>query len=338
MFSSEQYIYDVNDVPSDWVLETYLELPYKLSGQSIKIKSIFNTADKDPSMAIYYNTGLQRYTFKCFSTGKSGSVIVIMQQMWNVNFKQAADKIITDYKNYLKEGNDASKELVIEPFSWVLSNVEVRKWNTKDSAYWGPYNIGSKILERFNVKPLKSFTLNKVLHSGDIVESYNIGPADYMYAYLKNDGTIYKIYRPKNKKGKFIMLDNSYIQGEEQLTGADTLIIQSSLKDGMSVQSLGLKVDFTAPNSENTILSPAYINQKKKEYKYIIVMLDNDKAGKEAMALYRDKYQLGVCYIPAEKDVADVVKIRLVLEATSLIVPTVHHAMNKYVEQKVKPI
>ena len=44
---------DINKIPSYWIFEYYLNLPEKLTGQDIKIKSIWNTAEKTPSMSIY---------------------------------------------------------------------------------------------------------------------------------------------------------------------------------------------------------------------------------------------------------------------------------------------
>ena len=71
MFSSSSYLHDINDIPSEWILENYLDLPYKLTGQSVKLKSIFNIADKDPSMVIYYNSAKKKYVFKDFSSDSS---------------------------------------------------------------------------------------------------------------------------------------------------------------------------------------------------------------------------------------------------------------------------
>ena len=54
MFTLSSFIKSIDDVPSDWIFENYLELPEKLTGQRIKMKSLYNLKDTDPSMYIYY--------------------------------------------------------------------------------------------------------------------------------------------------------------------------------------------------------------------------------------------------------------------------------------------
>ena len=43
MISTNTIISDLNDVPREWVFEHYLKLTERLSGQSLKIKSIFSS-------------------------------------------------------------------------------------------------------------------------------------------------------------------------------------------------------------------------------------------------------------------------------------------------------
>ena len=83
MFSSKHYITDINTIPSAWIFENYLVLPQKLTGQSVRINSLFNLNDKTPSMYIYYNAEHQVYKYKCFSTGKGGGAIDLMSNVDN---------------------------------------------------------------------------------------------------------------------------------------------------------------------------------------------------------------------------------------------------------------
>ena len=52
MISTKNLIARLEDVPKEWVFEFYLKLSEKLTGQSVKIKSIFNSREKTPSMHI----------------------------------------------------------------------------------------------------------------------------------------------------------------------------------------------------------------------------------------------------------------------------------------------
>jgi hypothetical protein len=335
MFSSN-YVYNVNDIPTTWILETYLDLPYKLSGQSIKIKSLFNAADKDPSMVFYWR---DKYVFKDFSSGKSGGTIDAMMGLFKMNFQNTANKIINDYKIYLDKGNSADIEISVEPFHWTGTGIKVRSWNTMDVKFWWKqHNAGSDLLTQYNIKPIETYTLNKVLKSGDVVESYQIGPAQLIYGYFKNDGTLYKIYRPKLKKGKFISLDNNYIQGLEQLSGeVDTLVIAASMKDLLVLKSLKLKIDILAPPSENTLLSEGLMEDLKERYDNIVALLDPDEAGKKAMEKYKEQHGVGICYIPYKDDgdISEVMKLEGKSETLMKVVPALSRAIEKYKLQNV---
>jgi len=67
MISIENLIEYIH-IPDEWIFEKYLNLP-QLNGQYIKMKSLFNSGDNDPSMFIYYDTGKGTYRFKDFSSG-----------------------------------------------------------------------------------------------------------------------------------------------------------------------------------------------------------------------------------------------------------------------------
>ena len=67
---STNIITSINEVPREWVFEYYLNLKEKLTGQDVKILSVFNAKDKVPSMFIYFDVSTDKYKFKDFSTGK----------------------------------------------------------------------------------------------------------------------------------------------------------------------------------------------------------------------------------------------------------------------------
>ena len=49
MIRTTQLVSDLNEVPETWIFEYYLNLTEKLDGQDIKMTSIFNSKDKEPS-------------------------------------------------------------------------------------------------------------------------------------------------------------------------------------------------------------------------------------------------------------------------------------------------
>ena len=60
-------------IPSNRVFEKLLNLEEPLEGQTIKIKSIFNQEDKEPSMVIFFSEEDGIYRFKDFSSDQYGA-------------------------------------------------------------------------------------------------------------------------------------------------------------------------------------------------------------------------------------------------------------------------
>ena len=99
MISTNHIVTDIEKIPSYWVFEYYLSLSEKLTGQDIKIKSIWNTSEKTASMSIYVCKKTRSYKYKDFSSGNSGDKIEIVKQLFNFTYPQAVFKIVDDYNN-----------------------------------------------------------------------------------------------------------------------------------------------------------------------------------------------------------------------------------------------
>jgi hypothetical protein len=101
MISTKNLICDLADVPREWAFEHYLNLTEKLTGQDIKMKSVFNTREKTPSMCIYIDRN-NIYKFKDFSSGIGGDAISLVQNLFNLPTRGSASyKIIEDYNQYV---------------------------------------------------------------------------------------------------------------------------------------------------------------------------------------------------------------------------------------------
>lgn len=305
MISTTNIITDLRQVPTEWIFEYYLNLSEKLVGQDIKMLSVF-VKEKTPSFCIYFNP-LKGYKFKDFSSGKNGDAIEFVQEYLNLsNRGSAAMKILDDYSEFIAN----NETIIINPVpesKYQVSDYEIRHWNTLDQDFWMSYKISSKMLSKYNVQPLKFFTLSKLDNNGDYKELKFEN--QYTYGYFKEDGSLYKIYQPKNKKSKFIKVKD-YVQGSEQLTFTSKyLIITSSLKDMMAFQTLGIKnVECIAPDSENSFIPLPEMQKLKSKYFKIIVIFDNDEAGIEATGRYAKKYETQYLIFPLAKDIADSVK------------------------------
>jgi hypothetical protein len=307
MFKTKNLVHDVKDVPITWIFETYCKLKEKLIGQDVKIKSLFNSKERTPSMCIYVADDKRKiYKYKDFSSGKGGSAIDLVKDVEQLSYYKTCQQIVEKYNDFilhnnggydLKEFKQASK--------YKVKSYMFRSWNTSDQYYWTQFNIGSRLLNEYCVRPLEYYTLEKEVE-GEL-NSLTIH-GNYLYGYFKKDETLYKIYQPKTLDKKFIKV-NDYIQGTEQLNNSKYLVITSSLKDVMSLRSLKMDMDVIAPDSENTFIRKEQMLEYIKNYKKVIVLFDYDEAGIQAMAKYKITYpEVAVAVLPMSKDISDSIK------------------------------
>jgi hypothetical protein len=299
MISSKIIIKDVKQVPDNWIFEYYLNLPERLHGQTVKIHSVFKN-EKTPSMCLYADSATSKYKFKDFSSGNYGSAIDLVQTIFNLDFKDAAQRILDDYIRSLKSGYIG--QTVKPKQSFQISEYSVRNWIQADADFWKEFGISRTLLEKYNVKPLSYYQMS----NGDKVREFFPG-RKITYGYFTKDDTIYKIYRPNTDK-KFMKLAE-YVQGLDQLQyDKDILVICSSLKDAMTLEAMNFKIEVIAPDSENSSLKPDLLNNLRSKYKKIITVFDNDDAGIAAMDKYRTEYGINGCFYPYAKDISDGVK------------------------------
>lgn len=299
----------IEDVPSTWIFETYLNLAEKLHGQSIKIRSVFKT-ERTPSMCIYYSDDARQYRFKDFSSGKSGNGIALVSELCNIPYNRAIDKIINDYDKYIQKGDvntnvNLDNDIVAAP-RYKVTEVQTREWNNADAKFWVQFGISSDLLRQYNVKPIQKYVMRR-LYNNDEEEIISIERPG-VYGYFDSNGDLYKIYQPGQKSKKFIKVKD-YVQGSDQLTESKCLIICSSLKDALAFKAMRFKgVDVIAPDSENSTIPKEYINQMLKRYSRVFTLFDDDVAGIKAMNKYKEKFQIPYLHLQMSKDLSDSVK------------------------------
>lgn len=311
MINTKKIVASISDVPSYWVFQYYLNLSEKLTGQDVKIKSIFNPSERTPSMCLYvdtvsniYGQKVKQYVYKDFSTGNYGNKIHLVMHLFDVKFPYAVDRIINDYNLFIK--TQSVEDITLTPQArWKVDYISKRKWTANDAKFWLPFNIGTKLLKSFNVYPIDYYNL--VLEQDNSSKKSKVtGPN--IYGYFDKAGDVYKIYKPYSKKHKFFKVKN-YIQGIDQLKyNQPHLVICSSLKDAMTLKSIGYNLDVLAPESENTVIKPYIMRNLMHKYKHVITLFDNDKAGMDAVAKYNKLYNISGCVSPLCKDISDAMK------------------------------
>ena len=325
MFNTKNIVLDERNIPSTWVFQYYLNLPEQLTGQNIKIKSIFNPNDKTPSFCIYVNETIMQYKFKDFSTGKNGNKVDLVKSIFNIEYPEASRKIVKDYNMFVK--TNGVQKIDFKPESkWVINYIKERSWTITDKKYWLSFRIGKTILDEFNVRPIEYYTLVK--ENSNKVENLRCG-SKWCYGYFDKNGDVYKIYQPYSKKYKFYKA-KSYLQGIDQLKfNKPYLVICSSLKDALCLKGMGYNVEVLAPDSENTIIKPHIIEHLKKKYKKVITLFDNDQAGLEAIEKYKNLYGLHGCVLSMSKDISDAIKNYGLNKVHTMLKPLLKQTLSK---------
>lgn len=325
MIRTKTLISEIIEVPREWIFENYLNLQEKLCGQNLLILSPFNPKDKRPSFSIFIgNNG--NYMFRDFSTGANGDCVSLVQKIFNLTTRgETAHKIVSDYNQWLLVNKDdyALREFKVQSRYKVKDFVKT-SWTTLDQKYWTQFGIGSKLLEKYNVAPLSSYTMSRE----DDDRVLTISGRFYIYGFFREDGTLYKIYQPMVQDVKFIKV-RDYIQGTDQLTmKTKYLVICSSLKDVMAFMKLGYKeAEAVAPDSENTLIPAHVINAYRLKYKNICTLFDNDEPGIKAMNNYQEKHGIKFALLPLSKDLSDSVKDHGIRKVQEVLTPILKQAL-----------
>lgn len=328
MIKTTSIVTEYSDVPHAWPFEHYLNLNEKLTGQDVKIHSVFNAKDKNPSLCVFMKQ--DKYCYKDFSADKGGDAISLVKELFNYSTRwDALQKIVIDYNDFiLTNGKTAITEFKRRA-KYQVSGFKLRNWTDFDEKYWMRYKINSKILDFYNVSPLSEFTIT--LEGTD--KSHKIRAAK-MYGYFKKNGELYKIYQPMSQDFKFFKVAN-HIQGYEQLTyNVPYLVICSSLKDAMSFTKLGFKnAEVIAPDSENSKLPEKVIEKLKEKYKAVCTLFDNDEAGLRAMMSYKELYDIPGAHLKLEKDLADSIEAHGLTNTRIAIYPVLTKALTGTIKE-----
>lgn len=270
-------------------------------GSTINIGKAFNSPmrkDNIPSFSIYKSKSGE-LMYKDFATGDSGDIIKFTMNYFNISRRRAVIKCLSDaFRSILS--NDLLK--VIPKYTYPKNDVKIGiktiSFDKEDLKYWAQFNIKESILIKYNVVAVSHVWVNEKL----IWVKTNTEP---IYAYLAEDRI--KIYRPKsNRKAKWLSnTTKEIIFGINNIpTKGDLLIITKSLKDVMTLHSLGYNA--VSPNGETTPLTTNQINVLKDRFKDIVVLLDNDQAGIDTANKYKTKYNLPIIFLPdKDKDISD---------------------------------
>jgi hypothetical protein len=302
----------INTYVSDYDIYAYY------LGNRFEIGKVFNSPlreDNNPSFGIIKNSD-GALIWNDLATGDSGNAITFVKELENIaDYKQALERIYNDLVARGSRIPESTLKPLKTPKKGVKRELGVQRqrWTKIDKEYWEQFGISTNTLKTFEVASIKYF-----IYDNHIYWAYE--DDNPMYVYKVYDK--FKIYRPlADKKYKWQgNITKNYVFGWKQLPDkGDLLIITKSLKDVMCLHELGYTA--IAPCSEGTLLPVKAIDEAKKRFSKILVMYDNDFAGRKAANKMADKFELKTVEIPedsGEKDLTDYYK-RYGKENTSIL-------------------
>lgn len=305
------------------VFRHYLPVQFRIG------KKFLNPLYKDTkaSCNVYYDRRHSVYKMKDFGNEEySGDCFELVGRMTGMNCRNPKDFVeimrIIDHDLHLGLADgyetcaDTSSVQVVCPPTpeQVIKkirpyNIVPRAFNETDRIFWGKSGITEHTLNKYNVRPLHSFSsVNQEGKTYTLTETAQ----EPMYGYM-GDKYI-KIYRPRSEM-RFLYagdLGDSYCFGLDQLPAkGDLLFITGGEKDVMSLAAHGFHA--ICFNSETTVIPTSVLILLSYRFKHIVLLYDMDKTGLEVSAKRQEELKpfalkrllLPLAGTKEEKDVTD---------------------------------
>lgn len=267
--------------------------------------------DNKPSFRLFSFDGVKVF-YKDFSTGESGSIIDLLSRYLNLDYKETIKKILEDRQLFAPEVGvckvTSRRELGKVHKSQSTITVQERDWEEYDFIYWNDFGIDLGTLDNSKVSPISGFYIDK----GNGPTYYKANKLAYAYREDKDGITTYKIYQPTSKCLKWLSKhDASVISLWTCMPkSGDRLVICSSLKDALSLQC-NTGIPAIALQGEGYLMSKTAIDVLKSRFKEVIVLFDNDDAGRRGTQALTAATGFRASYPVEEfvaKDVSDLYK------------------------------
>lgn len=265
--------------------------------------------DKRPSFSVYIKDNKVRYLD--FSTGEKGNLWNLLGELWHTDFYNT---LVTVYKDFSLNNRTLFLQPKVKPKTTIVSYSEtvikcrVREWREYDLEYWRSFGIDKKWLEYAEIYPIS----HKIIIKDN--KKYTFRADKYAYAYVehKEGNTTLKIYQPFSKRWKWTNKhDRSVISLWTKVPyRGNRICICSSLKDALCLWA-NTNIPSIAIQGEGYSMSDTAINELKKRYNKIYILLDNDEVGlKDGERLAKETGFINIVLpqFNGGKDISDLIK------------------------------
>lgn len=288
--------------------------------------------DNNPTCSLYSKNG--NIYYKDWAGHFQGDIYNLVCYLNNLDYGDlmgAMKIIVRDFAHIFYGTNEKQNEYIRNIASEVketenhFRKIQIKKigWTFELSQYWKSYgftkeNLGDKLPSVFLAE--NDVFCPQYIWIDDKIR-YTYSKHDPAIAYYFGEGR-YKIYFPFRTKGARFIGNSSAIQGYNQLPATgDLLILTKSMKDVLLLKMFGFAA--CALQSEQHHFEQKAFDHLSKRFKKIIILYDNDEAGRIGAKKITDKYNLESIEIPENyencKDISDVSKIYGVTDAYDCI-------------------
>lgn len=237
--------------------------------------------DNKPSFGLY-TLDDKKVHYYDFSTKDKGGLFDLLMKYWGESYKATLMRVWEDLPNFSNTNVKLNNTIKKKTYQSLKSrNIDlqckVREWRDYDLDYWASYGISLEWLKYADIYPIS----HKIIIRDN--QRYVFGADKYAYAYVeRKEGKVtLKIYQPFNKGGyKWSNRhDRSVISLWTKVPEfGDRICICSSMKDALCLWA-NTGIPSLAIQGEGYGMSDTAINELKRRYKHIYILLDNDEAG-----------------------------------------------------------
>ena len=268
--------------------------------------------DNRPSFGIYSSDG-ETVRWVDMATGERGGVYDLLSRLWGCSFKETLHRIDNDYvsNNSIQIKKTTYNNIFHKTSnSNVTLECKVRNWEDYDIKYWESYGVPLKWLKYADVYPIS----HKIVVMDGIRKVFGADKYAYAYVERKEGKVTLKIYQPFNKQGRkwANKHDRSVISLWTKVPEyGDKIVICSSLKDALCFWA-NTGIPALAIQGEAYGMSDTAVNELKRRYKNVYILLDNYEQGLKDAEENKEKTGFTNIVLPqfeGGKDISDLYKI-----------------------------
>ena len=303
------------------------QIPFVRENKSTVCAKCIWHEENTPSLALFANG-----TYKCFGCGEHGDIITLVRRMENLQFKEAC-KLIGDNVGYevtIEEPDplaEAYKDTLNEHAKRYMNNLQNNKEAieylksrgiTKETAE--KFMLGLTDEDEYKYRSDMGGISGKI--SFPILEHKKINPKCLGMAYRDIHGKMPKYINDHNqdgREGQNPRLCGIFVKGNmlyglpfayDEIRERNCIIIVEGYFDVISLHQSDIK---NSVGIMGTSLTDAQITTVSRLTDNVILFLDSDKAGRNAMlksisALYKAGLNVSICLIEGGLDPADLCK------------------------------